>query len=628
MKFVGWDSESLAGAARLGTTALAAFALAAALGIPNPFWAAMPVWAIAQPTRGMLLERGALRFLGTLVGAATGFALLDLAGRQPYLALVFLSFWITAMATAIPLLRGGLGYGALLSGMTAAIVVLPSLQQLDHSFSLAVSRVECTLIGVLVASLMGFVWTPPARRLAFYDSVRKLSHDTLQVVEKLFGGLTESQHLNLEQTLLQKFADIQSNALLIGAGSRRGYHGIRNVDALIAAGLEVLAAARARHARLKQEGTAVLPHPSWDALHQQLENHDPQQLRDIRAQIPHLGDRLGAALEELVRTNQTLRIDGPSAHQHRIKASLFEYLSTHRDPRLAVESGLLAGIVTGIAGAAVIFLAWPPAVLCALGMSIVSMLLGSHPTPAKIAVIVLKGACTGIGAALIYRMFFQPHATTLPLLVLSLLPFVAIGSLARMHPKTAAPALDANLVFLMASHATLAVPSSAANIWIDSVTLTAGIALTCMAFMLLPPSMRKRSRALAAVFDDIQRLVKMAKPKPQDTALMLRRVIALTRHSQPNESFTHAGHSLIAVINVAEALQRLRSIQISLDVGSHEDREISQALDEICHVRAVPLDVANHLSAKAQALKGHSAAEALTDAANAIRSCHAILRSS
>lgn len=56
----------------LALTSLCAMSLALILGIEHPLWAAMPVWAMSQPTRGLLLEQGLFRLLGTILGAVIG----------------------------------------------------------------------------------------------------------------------------------------------------------------------------------------------------------------------------------------------------------------------------------------------------------------------------------------------------------------------------------------------------------------------------------------------------------------------------------------------------------------------------------------------------------------------------
>ena len=60
----------------LFVAAFGALNLAIALGLTNPYWAAMPVFVVSQPWREDILIRGALRIAGTLVGAAIGIGVL------------------------------------------------------------------------------------------------------------------------------------------------------------------------------------------------------------------------------------------------------------------------------------------------------------------------------------------------------------------------------------------------------------------------------------------------------------------------------------------------------------------------------------------------------------------------
>ncbi|WP_367176936.1 FUSC family protein [Donghicola sp.] len=52
------------------------FVVATALGVDHAFWAAMPVWVVAQPWRGVTMERALWRLVGTIVGGTAGLALL------------------------------------------------------------------------------------------------------------------------------------------------------------------------------------------------------------------------------------------------------------------------------------------------------------------------------------------------------------------------------------------------------------------------------------------------------------------------------------------------------------------------------------------------------------------------
>src|SRR5690606_41844848 len=103
-----------------------AFGIASQLHVQNAYWAAMPVWVVAQAQRGLLLERAIFRVVGTLVGAFIGFAILTLL-QEPVLALIALSVWITITAGFTHLFRRANSYAALMAGITSAVVVLPSL---------------------------------------------------------------------------------------------------------------------------------------------------------------------------------------------------------------------------------------------------------------------------------------------------------------------------------------------------------------------------------------------------------------------------------------------------------------------------------------------------------------------
>ncbi len=138
---------------------LARLRIATFLHIENAYWAVMPVWVVSQPARGLLIGRAVFRVVGTLVGAAFGFALMWL-DPGPAVVLACLGLWIAGWTAVLHLMRGVHSYGAMLAGMTAAVVLLPSLLHPAHGPALALARVECTLIGVLVVTFVTALWTP------------------------------------------------------------------------------------------------------------------------------------------------------------------------------------------------------------------------------------------------------------------------------------------------------------------------------------------------------------------------------------------------------------------------------------------------------------------------------------
>src|ERR1700761_8128654 len=74
----------------LRTTAASFIALYLALliGLDDPKWAPMTVWIVAQGNRGMSISKGKWRFVGTLIGASVGLAIIALFERLPGLYMV------------------------------------------------------------------------------------------------------------------------------------------------------------------------------------------------------------------------------------------------------------------------------------------------------------------------------------------------------------------------------------------------------------------------------------------------------------------------------------------------------------------------------------------------------------
>ncbi len=176
----------------LGAAAAISLTLAVQLGLHNPFWAAMPVWVVAQPNRQDLLLRAVLRVAGTAVGAALGYAALimlpDPAARIAVLALAVgagaaLGYWI---GTAY-------SYGVLLAAITMAVVLVPAMDHRVDAAALAVDRIWCTLIGVVAVTAITFLFTPrrteplPPRTAPSGRAV--LTHGLIAAGAALLGGL-------------------------------------------------------------------------------------------------------------------------------------------------------------------------------------------------------------------------------------------------------------------------------------------------------------------------------------------------------------------------------------------------------------------------------------------------------
>ena len=173
-RWVQIDRPGLLFGLRAAITALAAFAIASLLHVQNAYWAAMAAWIIMQPTRGILLERGFYRVIGTVIGAAAGFAILHWISNL-YLAIFVLSVWMAVFSGLTHLFRRVSSYGVMLCGITPVVVVMPTLLASDQTFDVALARVICTLIGVVVATVSGLLFVPRSPLPAFIARMRRVA---------------------------------------------------------------------------------------------------------------------------------------------------------------------------------------------------------------------------------------------------------------------------------------------------------------------------------------------------------------------------------------------------------------------------------------------------------------------
>src|SRR5690606_34542600 len=139
---IGLDRRGVVYGLQLALSAWLAFAIASFLHIPNPFWAAMPAFAVAQATRGLAFERGLYRLVGAALGALFGFGMVHFVQVAPYASLRMLALWVAVFGAVAHVLYGVHSYGALMAGITAVVGVVPCMFAPENYMQLALARVE------------------------------------------------------------------------------------------------------------------------------------------------------------------------------------------------------------------------------------------------------------------------------------------------------------------------------------------------------------------------------------------------------------------------------------------------------------------------------------------------------
>lgn len=151
------------GGLRTASATVLATLVALALHLDDPWWAAITGVVIVQADAAGTLSRSIDRVVGTVIGAAIGFA----ASATIADHVLFLS--IAAAATAFTLYaqeRARHSYAYLLCGITVILVMFGSLTQPDRALSLAVDRALAIIVSVVVACIVDYALSAPAERHA------------------------------------------------------------------------------------------------------------------------------------------------------------------------------------------------------------------------------------------------------------------------------------------------------------------------------------------------------------------------------------------------------------------------------------------------------------------------------
>ncbi len=625
LQSLGLDRSRIAYGLRLAFAAWLAFTIASFLHVENAYWAAMPIWVVTQSSRGLLLERAFFRVFGTLVGAAVGFGILHLPVSS-YAQLVMLALWVGVCAAFTHILRGVHSYGALLSGLSAGVVVIPSLLEPGDSLALAVARIECTLIGVVVVTLVTGLFTPSSRREAFYQHVRQLAGDAVAFVADALGGASLSQSDRLERKILAEISDVDASGRMVSAGSVEGYRRIKHVDGLIAASLAVMAAGRALRARSWRGETLPDSLPE-DLRRLAMSLKTPADDQGLRGEVSNLQDcgpelaRLSNALAQLV-TAEALLFDAPKEADATSFGSKASYLAPHRDWMLARRTGLLCGTATGLMTWVALTSGWAPGELAALGVCIFSMVIGSQQKPQDFAPQLFTGVVLGVVAATFFRIVLQPHLASTGALIAALVPFFIVGGLAKAGKYSAIAGTDFNMCFLLGSQAGMPAiaPDAVLN---DSAALVLGAGVMTMAYVFMPRRFHVYAEEAAGfIREDLRRLISGKAPeKPEEwhgrtSRQILRLMLHLGRAGELGKS---APPSLLAALNLGHAVAAMRTAAALSDLPPSARKAAEDTLRELQRFEDDPLGVANAIVPLAEAAHFPTVSQAILDAADALR---------
>lgn len=466
-------AASLIFSAHTTLAALLALVIAQMLELHHPWWAAMTVWLVAQPTRQLMIGRMTARLIGTAVGALAGGILLAIFFDHPYWLMLALAGWVALCAGVGNLFRHFRNYACVLAGYTAAIVALFGLQDRTLDVDLALGRFYCTVIGVLASAFFAWAFTVSSAAQQTLDN--RIDDWVLASVRYSLHcarGAT-SQGRQLLNTLLQEAAEFDLSLDQIAAGSRAMSRRARQVRATLAAVLELLV--WATHLGKVGELNRSLELP-------QIPPGAPA-IAAVQAVISQIQDEplaagLSAKLEHVAFTLQ-----GPESAAPRTRQMLGQH--DWRGACLAAARPLVALLIATTLWWA---FAWADGPMMVMTAVLFASLFSSHSHADAALKDVLVGSCVGAALGLTCRFWWLPHVASAWQLALAIAPFLLVGAWLMARPSTAKLAIDLNMTFLLIAQPSLSTDTSFEHSLLQMVAILGGVLIALLTYRWWVPS--------------------------------------------------------------------------------------------------------------------------------------------
>lgn len=448
--------------------------LAMRFDLAKPYEVMVTCAIVLHPNSGMVVAKSFYRVLGTMVGCLAGVLLVAVFVQERTLLLLGMALWVGLCAGGASLFRNFKSYGFVLAGYTAAIVMLPALQQPQLLFQSAVMRFSEVMLGILVATFVCEAIAPqrlgPALRASirsqftgFVDFVRgslagMLERDALQQAHLRFvSKVVEVENLRssvvvedagvraisprvqrLNQRFMAASTSYQSLHHLMNrlqdtdhAEARTALMALFNVqaEALAQVDAEADVLAQARALEQAQADVEAPLRACMTARRAALTEREARLDFDTGAELMlRFAAELKAyaeAYEALVKRGAQQR---PMARSERVFARGNDWLE-------AASIVVRVAVMILITGWFWIATAWPGGAFAMLLSSVFCGLLASKPKPRAAVRAMFKMSVIGVLAGFVCLFGVLAHMSGFVLLLAGLLPFLIVGFYPFSNPK-------------------------------------------------------------------------------------------------------------------------------------------------------------------------------------------------
>ncbi|MDA7085542.1 FUSC family protein [Pseudomonas sp. SA3-5] len=472
-----WPSRSaLTFSLHTTSAALLALVIAQALELHHPWWAAMTVWLVAQPTRGLLIERIGARLIGTVVGALAGGLLLTVLFDQHVWLMLALAGWIAVCAGVGHQFRHFRNYGFVLAGYTAAIVALFGVLDPVLDVGLALGRIYCTVIGVLASACFSWAFTgKSASPESFHNRLQALVVASVCYSLKRLEVGTNHDAKSLS-ALLQEIASLDLYLDEIVAGSRTMRLRVRRTRDALGAIVDLLVSSH-----FDVGGTLRFSSDLPIGI----------QAKSAAATVQAVSNEVHKHAENLpVGMLFVEKLQGVFAAFNACETPLSEALQLikQRDWRATCLAASRPLIAMCIATAVWWGLDWSDGPMMVMTAVLFASLFSSHSHANAALKGVLIGSSAGAVLGVICRFWLLPEVGTVWGLALVIAPFLIIGALLMARPGTAKLAIDLNMTFLLIAQPGLHVDTSFEHTLLQMLAILGGVFTAVLTYRWLVPS--------------------------------------------------------------------------------------------------------------------------------------------
>ncbi|RUL65914.1 FUSC family protein [Dyella dinghuensis] len=444
--------------------------LAMRFALDQPSTAMLTTILVANRQSGMVLAKSFYRAIGTVVGALAALVIVGLFPQERVLFLGALSLWVGLCAGGATLNRNFKAYAFVLAGYTAALIVIPVVNNPLAVFDGAVARISEVLLGIVVSGVVSDLVFPSHIRAIMRRAAREQYAHFMQFVERATTGKTargdiEKAHLRFVRDAVT-LEDMRSSVIFEDPEARARSGHILLFNQRFMAASTSLQSLHHLINRLQRNGRNV-PAAALIQLYAPLgEALDIPIDADTSAKciLPRLDDArraIGAHIPVMrasLQTDQDVQdFDTGADLVHRFADELYAFTDTAallQAPggvtgsavRIRFTRGndiygawlavLRASMTMAVLSFFWIVLAWPSGASAMVIATVFAGLFASAPNPIKAVNAFLIGYVLGATASFICEFYILTHMDGYGLLIAGCTPFLMMGALLMAWPST------------------------------------------------------------------------------------------------------------------------------------------------------------------------------------------------